>query len=328
MTASRSDTNRPLLGLLAALLCLGMVAATTPAAAEDGEPGRELARIAAVVNDDIITFHDLEMRLRIMLMSSGLEDTPEVRRSLGPRLLRELIDERLQLQEARRLDIEVPESDIDRGVAQIEKNNRLPAGRLEQVLASQGVDIAALRQQVRAEIAWSRAVQARLMSRVIVTAEEVQERLAMLKNSQGRPQYLLAEILLPVEDAAAEAEARQLAQHMIARLRDGLSFPALAEQFSASPTAAAGGDMGWVAEAALDDHLVEAVQKMRPGEMTLVREEGALRLLVLRDRRVVGEDGLPGAGELRRQLEQERLELVARKHLRNLRRSAAVDIRR
>lgn len=327
MNASSLIKTLPVAGLLMG----GVTALVWPpipeATAATAQESWSLGRIAAVVNDEVITFHDLEMRLRLTLLSSGLEDSPEVRQSLGPRLLRELIDEKLQLQEARRLGIAVSEQDIDTGISRIEQGNRMPPGTLSRILDSRGIDPATLRQQVRAEIAWSKAVRTRLSSNVVVTPQEVRARLEELKENQGQPEHLLAEIFLPFSDAAGEAEARQLAEHMMVRLRDGLSFGALARQFSASPTAAAGGDMGWVPESSLEPEVAETIARLQPGQMTLWREEDGLRLLLVRDRRVVGEEGLPSEEELRQRLEQQRMELAARKLLRNLRRSAAVDIR-
>ncbi|TAN50996.1 MAG: hypothetical protein EPN26_09530, partial [Rhodospirillales bacterium] len=91
---------------LLAILLLLAGAGGFPAVAQESE------RIAAVINDDIISIRDLEERMKMAIISSRLDNSPDVRRRLIPQLLRKLIEEKLQLQEATRRGIHVLDNEI------------------------------------------------------------------------------------------------------------------------------------------------------------------------------------------------------------------------
>ena len=82
-------------------------------------------RIVAVVNDDVVSLRDLEERLQLILVTSGVPDTPEARERLAPQVLRGLIEETLQLQEAERLDVQVTPGEIDQALNSIAGRNNM-----------------------------------------------------------------------------------------------------------------------------------------------------------------------------------------------------------
>ena len=93
---------------------------------------QDLQRIVAVVNDEVISLYDLSTRTRLNMASSGLEDSAAIRRQVQAQTLRALIDERLQAQEAQRLNLSVTQAEIDSSIARIEQQNRMqPVPRRE-----------------------------------------------------------------------------------------------------------------------------------------------------------------------------------------------------
>jgi peptidyl-prolyl cis-trans isomerase SurA len=100
-------------------------AAKPPPAAPAGQSGMT---IAAVVNEDIITLFDVQSRMGMVMVSSGMENTPDLQRRLMPQVVDALIEERLKLQEATRLKIKTTETEIRQQVDQIEQyaDRRLP----------------------------------------------------------------------------------------------------------------------------------------------------------------------------------------------------------
>lgn len=251
-------------------------------------------RVTAVVNDDVISAHDLDMRSRMAMLSSNLPDTEEVRgRVVGP-VLRKLIDEQLQLQEAKRQQITVSDQEIEQGIATIEQQNRMPPGSLTKTLAANGIDPATSRRQVEAEIAWIKLVRRVLAPTIRIGEEEIDDRLDLIKANFGQPEYLLAEIFLAVDNPQGEAETRKLAERMLEQLKGGVPFPALARQFSQSPTAALGGDLGWVAENLLEKEVAAVVGGMQPGQAAMpIRSPTGYHIVLLRDQRVAGQVGDP-----------------------------------
>jgi peptidyl-prolyl cis-trans isomerase SurA len=146
--------------------------------------------------------------------------------------------------------------------------------------------------------------------------------------NKGQPQRRVSEIFLAVGQAAEEEEIRRGAERLIEQIRGGIPFSAIAAQFSDSATAAVGGDVGWVLPGQLPAEVDEALQSMSDGEIAgPIRAAGGYYILQLRGQRSIAEDAQPDREEVRRVLVNQRLELLARRYLRDLRRDAFVEIR-
>ncbi len=266
-----------LVGVAALAIC------ALPASAQD------VMRIAAVVNDDIISIWDVENRMRLIALSTGTQLTNESRRRLTPQVLRNLIDDRLRLQEAKRLNIRVSTRDIAGSIEELEQRNNLPKGAARQVLAQNGIDFAVLEAQQEAIIAWQKIVQRRLRRQVDVGDDEVDEELRRLRSVQNLPQSLVSEIFLSVDSPDQERTIRANALRLIEQIRSGASFAEIARSFSQSATAAVGGDLGWVFPGQLDEELDKAISAMRPGQLSQpIRDFSGYHILQVRDRRVFG----------------------------------------
>ena len=115
-------------------------------------------RIVAVVNDDIVSNFDIDGRIALTLVSTGAPDTPDVRQRMRAQVLRQLIDERIQIQESKRLGLTIPKTEIDEAIKRIEQSNKLPPGGLDQILRGAGVPRSAMDRQIEATMAWQRLV--------------------------------------------------------------------------------------------------------------------------------------------------------------------------
>jgi peptidyl-prolyl cis-trans isomerase SurA len=244
-------------------------------------------RVAAVVNDDIISVHDLEQRLKLVLLSSNLPDNVETRSRVMPSVIRRLIDERLELQEAEKQKVSVETSEISVALANIERQNNMARGTMEPMLRSRGVDPESLRQQMRADLAWNEVVRQELTRDVHVGDDAVNTRLANLKANLGKPEYLAAEIFLAVEGPRNEDQVRGLGERLIEQLRQGAPFASLAQQFSQN---GGGGNLGWLSEGMLDDELMRALARLQPNAITPpIRANDGYHILLLIDKRKIGE---------------------------------------
>lgn len=249
----------------------------------------QVDRIAAVVNDEIITIQDVENRLRMAMALSNLPDNAEARRRVVPQVLRKMIDERLQLKEAERLKIAMTPAEVEQGIAMIEQQSRQAKGSLIKSLQAAGVDPSAVRDQVRADLVWLRVVARMLKPTIRIGEEEVNDRLETIKARQGQPEYNAAEVFLPVETPDQDDEMRELAERLLQQLRSGVPFPTVARQFSRAPTAANGGLMGWVAAGMIDDDLLQALERMQPGQVSpIIRAADGFHVIALLNRRIAG----------------------------------------
>jgi peptidyl-prolyl cis-trans isomerase SurA len=245
-------------------------------------------RAAAVVNDEIISIFDLEMRTRLAIASTGQRDTPELRQRILPQVLRTLIDERIQSQEATRLGIEVSDEELDRAIDQIAARNKMPTDSFTQMLRSRGILPQTLRDQVKAEIMWQMLVARRLRPSVQITEEEIDDEVERIVANQGGVQRQVAEIFLSVDTAQEEARIRENAERLYEQLRAGANFAAVAREFSESATAAQGGVLGWVPEGRLPEEVEAALARMRPGMVsTPIRSLSGYHIVYLQDIRQV-----------------------------------------
>lgn len=249
--------------------------------------------IAAVVNDEIISNFDLDQRIRLVISSSGAEPSARLANQLKSQVLTGLINERLQIQEARRLNIDVTEDEITGAVGFIEEQNGMEKGNLARVLESQGASIVTLRDQLRAQISWSKVISRRLRPRVVVGKDEVDTLVTRLKKS-GRVEHLTSEIFLSFRDqnAAVREDVIANARTLIGQLQDGASFPILAQQFSQSVSAADGGDLGWITSAELPDAAGAALETLTVNEVSspISTRDGVYILLVKERRRFASVD--------------------------------------
>lgn len=312
--------------LFALCLCFALAGAVLPAAAQSG-PHPET--IAAVVNEDAVSMSDLADRLRLVIASSGMPDNPDIRARMRPQILNILIEERLKLQEAARLELAVTQEEIAQGFASIAGQNNLEPEHFRALLRREGVDARTLEDQIRAEIAWSRVIQTRLRPQVVISDNEVDAVIARLRASQGKDEYLVSEIFLPVDNPADEADVRKLADRLTGQLQEGrVPFPRLAGQFSQAAGASKGGDMGWVQEGQLPDPLDRQLARMGQGELSPpVRSLTGYHILLLRGKRTISETSLPAAEEIMQKLGMERLERLQRRYLMDLKTQAFIENR-
>jgi peptidyl-prolyl cis-trans isomerase SurA len=248
---------------LAVCSVLGLVAPTTPAAF-----GQQVQRIAAVVNDEVISIYDVGERIDLLISSSGLQNTREQRQRLASQVLRSLIDERLQSQEAKRLNVQVTKRDLDNAIARIEETNRIPKGKFPEFLKQRGVSEAAAMKQIEAELAWQKLLARRVLPTIEIGEEEIDAVIARINATRDTEQFRVSEILLTADNPGEQAQVRELANRLVDQLRGGAEFAAVARQFSKSATAATGGDIGWVQEGQLEVSAFGILKTMQPGDVS------------------------------------------------------------
>ena len=293
--------------------------------------GQESVGIAAVVNNEAISIPDLVARIDVAIVASRLRASEDLRRQLAPQVLRSLVDERLKVQEAERLGVTVSDAEMANARRSVEQRNGIAAGGLDDFLQRQGLNVATVTDQLRAEILWSKLVRGRLGAAVSVGEGEIDEALAQLEANRGRPEYRVAEIFLAVESSEQESEVRAAAESLFEQLKAGAKFDQIASQFSQSATAAVGGDIGWVLEGELPGEIEAVLARMEPGRIAPpVRTFDGYSIVLLIDRRTVLSDA-PAAGPdreaIRQEIGQRRLEMLARRYLRDLHRSAFINVR-
>lgn len=275
--------------LLSACLTSGAVAQSAPAESRAGLPESykgPASAVAAIIDDAVITTYDVEQRTRMMIISSGQRVPAEMLPQIKQRALRDLIEEKLKLNEAARLEVRVGEKEIEDELKAIASSGGVDVKGLVTLLESEGISIDSLRQQIRANIAWPMLVRGRYGSRVRVSDEEVEATIERMRDDATKEQFLVSEICIPITDPAEAPQLYQGSLQLIEQMRKGVPFAVVAQQFSACSSAAAGGDLGWVRTGELPPEIDEVVRELPPQSVTNpIMSEGALMILAVRDKR-------------------------------------------
>jgi peptidyl-prolyl cis-trans isomerase SurA len=201
-------------------------------------------------------------------------------------VLRSMVDERLQLQEAKRLNIRVEPKEIDDALSRIEKQNNIPPGQLAERLKAEGMNIESLEAQVEAALAWTKVVRRRGGRFAVVNDDEIDETLANIKENSNKPSNLVSQIFLPVDSPQDEAQVLNNANRLLEELRGGASFGRLAQQFSQDNSAREGGDMGWVQVGQMPQEVETVLAQMPIGAVSKpVRSAEGYHIVAVRDRR-------------------------------------------
>jgi peptidyl-prolyl cis-trans isomerase SurA len=251
-------------------------------------PDPNVRRATAKVNGDIITDTDISQRVALVIAASEAKIGTEEMGRLRLQVLRNLIDETLQIQEAKAAEIEITDEEVNQTYSRVAQQNfgQNPAA-LDAYLTKIGSSAASLKRQIRGEIAWQRLLRRNVQPFINVSDEEVNELLERLKAAKGTEEYRLGEIFLSgtEENKAASAEN---ARKIVEQIRAGGSFVAYARQFSEASTAAVGGDLGWIRLAQLPAELATVARELQPGQLAgPVEVPGGFSILYLIDKRQV-----------------------------------------
>ena len=288
----------PTLRLFAAAGVL-LLASGTGAQAQSGP--RELDRVVAVVNADVITASELRLRLRTIerqLERQRIERPPQD--VLERQVLERLITERALLQAAREQGIRVDDAQVDRALAGIAQDNRVTPAQLRQQIEADGNSFRRFREELRDEIISARLREREVDGRVQISEADIDAFLEEQRNAPAAPETLeLSQILVRVpEGATADQIERQRmrAEDILRQLRAGADFAQLAASFSDAPDAMKGGAIGARTADRLPQIFVQAVASLKAGELApLVRSPNGFHVLKLTGRRSTGTDPLAGA---------------------------------
>jgi peptidyl-prolyl cis-trans isomerase SurA len=256
-----------------------------------GQNELSLRRPTATVNGSVITGTDVDQRVALLLAANDTANVSEEEmRRLRLQVLRNLIDETLQVHEAAAQEMPVDQAEVDETYQRL-ANERFgrTLEQMDQYLRSIGSSPQSLKRQIEGELAWDRLLRRNVAPFVNVSSEEVNELWERMQASRGTFEYRIAEIFLSANEASRAAVAAN-AQRIMEQLQEGASFIAYARQFSQSTTAAQGGDLGWIKlEQLRNPQLEEVVRQMQPGQLVgPIEIPGGFDIIYLVDRRQVG----------------------------------------
>lgn len=270
------------------LVLLGAVMAIAHKSAHSVET---IDHIVAVVNESVITRHELDEMLKAthkQLQKQGVQLPPPA--ILEKQLLERIIVNRVQLQLAKETGLTVSDTELDQTLRRIAQENQMSIQEFYKALEQDGISFNKFRDEIRDEIIMVRLKEREINNRVSVTEGEVDSYL----ETQGDPsinndEYRIAHILVQVPEGtpATQIEVkRQRAETALAKLKDGSEFAQVAAEFSDAPDAMEGGLLDWRPAAQLTKKFAEVLLSMKPGEITsVIQSPNGFHILKLVERR-------------------------------------------
>lgn len=285
----------------------GPLNVNNPAPAPQTAPAAPTAlteSVAAIVNDEIISTYDLTQRVKLLIATSGIQPTQQNLPQFEQQALISLIDEHLQLQELKHQEKEqkfkiiATDEDVNDAIADMAKQSNMTSEQLLKALAAQGVGADTLRQQMRAELSWRDWIRGRYGSRLRIGEDQIKAVQKELAANASKPQYEISEVLIDAGRVGGMQTAMDGAKQLVAQIQQGAPFAAVARQFSASATAAAGGEVGWVSPGEMPPEVDQALEQLRPGQLSQpIPVKDGVYIIYLQDKR-------SGAGETMVDLKQ------------------------
>jgi peptidyl-prolyl cis-trans isomerase SurA len=280
---------------LALALLLAWPAQSQDAAPAAGAPTPLTEAVVAEVNDDVITNYDIVQRMRLLVVTAGIQPTRDDLPELQRYALSSLIDERLEMQELRREEKEqktsivATDSVVDDLIGDYAKQNHMSSEQFLASLAQQGISPETLRAQLRAQESWQDWIRGRYGSRLRIGEDQIRAFQARVAGEANKPKYLISEVFIDAGRNGGMPQALEEANQLVTQLHQGAQFQSVARQFSASPTAANGGDAGWVTAGELDPGVRETLDAMRPGALSApIQTKDGVYIIYLRERQAGG----------------------------------------
>jgi len=253
-----------------------------------GKSDPNVRRATAIINGEILTGTDIDQRLALIVSANGGKVSAEEQERLRLQVLRNLIDETLQIQEAKSAGIEVENEEVDQTYERVAQQNfgQNPAA-LDKYLTSIGSSSGSLKRQIRGELSWQRLLRRNVQPFINVSDGEVREMIDRLKAAKGTEEYRIGEIYLAANDVNRQQVVGNATQ-IVEQLKKGGSFVAYARQYSEASTASVGGDLGWIRLAQLPSELAATASSMQPGQLAgPIEIPGGYSILYMIDKRQV-----------------------------------------
>jgi len=243
--------------------------------------------IIATVNDRIITGYDLRQRMLVIMAMSQIQPTEENIAAIQQQALNDLIEKHLQDAEIAKFEsLKISDQEVDQEIAGMAREAGTTPQNYMAFLEQGGIRPQPFREQLRTEIGWRDLVGGRFRDRAKVSRTQVDQAMRQLTEAATKPQYLVGEIYLEASRVGGMQEALNGARQLVQQMVQGAPFMAVARQFSAAPSAARGGDAGWVVQGTIQPALETAMESLAVGQLSNpIPVDGGVYILYMRDKR-------------------------------------------
>ncbi len=310
------------------LLFAALTLVASPALAET------ISRIAAIVNEDVITTAQLDREIEKMLSAEATDSgiSPAQRDELRRKVLDQVIEETLLRQRIEKLGLQVSDADIEQAINDVQAQNNISREQLQEALVAQGMTFEEYRDRLRQQLLNFKLVGREIQSKVEITNTEMRDYYrAHLDDYRNAPYIRLSRItfrLAAGSSPAAIAAMRSKADTALNQLRQGMDFFEVLMQ-NASTAGIDGGDMGQITEGSLSDSFNRAISELSPGQTSGIIETAEGFHILRLDERNTGETQTfeTVKDQIKNKMLEEKRAAALTEWTKNLRESADIEIR-
>ncbi len=251
----------------AVLLCSAVLIAPVSAGTVD--------RVVAKVNSEIVTLSAIQDRFIVIsqqMQASGNDVEMPSEEEIMKTALNSIIEERLQVQEAKKMGYEVGNESILKAFDEIKMNNNITDEQFKAMLEREGRSIEAYKEVLRDQILVSRVSRMQMANKVTVPEKEIKKYYAGHQKDFWEPPKVKARhILFIIDEDAPEKDIRlkkTRAREILRRVRAGKDFAELAKKYSEDASAHTGGEIGMIEHGMLVPEFEDVVFRLQPGEVS------------------------------------------------------------
>ena len=248
-------------------------------------------RIVAIVNDEVITLHELRSRVNTAVGQLQRQGTPLPPRDvLEQQMLERMVMDRVQIQHAREIGVRIDDAQLDQAIPRIAANNNLSPLQFRQILERDGMTFARFREDIRDEMTIARVREREVDGKIVVSEGEVDNYLQSdLAQGRASEEFEVTHILLRSPESASPKQINELkarADELRERVLRGENFSQLAAAYSDAPDGLQGGNLGTRTLDRLPGIFAEAVVDLQAGEVApLLRSSNGFHIVKLVNRR-------------------------------------------
>ena len=292
----KTTTYIPPVNLLLYFILFALVPVHNNGIAEDKIKQDYLSNvnIAAVVNNKIISTKDISDRIKFIGFMSKVEPTVMRSEKFKKQVLEQLIDEELERQEIKRLQIKITLGELNSAKNIMERQLKISKGKLSKFLSENKLSKLDAITQIETNLGWTKAVQTRYRNQLKISDDEISEIRKKVEGSIGTTQLFLSEIVIENSIARGQENAKRLIDEIYTKIKEGANFSALARRFSNARSANFNGKVGWTTFDQLEPFLVPSLKLVKTGGITapIKTKSGYLLLKVEAQKKVTEFDPL------------------------------------
>jgi peptidyl-prolyl cis-trans isomerase SurA len=286
--------------------------------------------IAVSVDGSPITETDIKARSNLIIFSSGLPDNKKSYNLVRDRVIDILIDEKLIDKEAKRLEIELEPADVQDSLWNLADRNNIPRDHLDDFFKGKKIDINELKNQLMRQLLWARIVSARIQPTINILDREVAESRTGIeraaKSAAEISELKLAEIVLFYQKESDIEKNKVFAEKLVAQIKQGAKFGALAREFSQSQSAKSYGEIGWIASNQIQPEIARKLTRMNIGGMEIIDLPDGVHIFKLLDKKLISSvEKTLNEQDIKSLLIEKKLEIAVKSYLRKLRKNSHIQ---